>query len=48
MCELVCELENILSEMQAYERRLSELFDAKVRMTTAFVSVLSLSNDTEI
>ncbi|XP_046905812.1 uncharacterized protein LOC124487483 isoform X2 [Hypomesus transpacificus] len=30
MCELVCELENILSEMQAYERRLSELFDGKI------------------
>ena len=30
MRELVCELENILSEMQAYERRLSELFDGKV------------------
>lgn len=30
MRELVCELENILSEMQAYERRLSELFEGKV------------------
>ncbi|XP_046905774.1 uncharacterized protein LOC124487464 isoform X2 [Hypomesus transpacificus] len=30
MRELVCELENILSEMQAYERRLSELFDGKI------------------